>query len=71
LEPGVNAPSATNCWSERAKEAIRTADTSDRSAFEKKLIFRLMYLRDVRESALSNAYLPASTLSIEHAFQRA
>ena len=40
----------SNCWSERAKEAIRTVDTSDRSAFEKKLIFRLMYLRDVRES---------------------
>ena len=49
-----------DCWSERAKEAIRTADTSNRSAFEKKLIFRLMYLRDVRESALSNADVPAS-----------
>ena len=55
----------TDRWSERAKEAIRTADTSDRSAFEKKLIFRLMYLRDVRESALSNAYSPATTLSTD------
>ena len=54
-----------DCWSERAKEAIRTADTADRSAFEKKLIFRLMYLRDVRESALSNAYVPATALSID------
>jgi len=32
----------SNCWSERAREAIRTVDTSDRSAFEKKLTFRLM-----------------------------
>jgi hypothetical protein len=55
----------SNCWSERAKEAIRTVDTSDRSAFEKKLIFRLMYLRDVQESALSNADAPATTLATD------
>ena len=55
----------SDCWSERAKEAIRTADTADRSAFEKKLIYRLMYLRDVRESALSNADVPATALSID------
>ena len=55
----------SNCWSERAKDAIRTVDTSDRGAFEKKLIFRLMYLRDVQESALSNADVPATALSID------
>ena len=55
----------SDCWSERAKEAIRTVDTPDRSAFEKRLIFRLMYLRDVRESALSNADVPATILSTE------
>jgi hypothetical protein len=55
----------SDCWSERAKEAIRTADTTDPSAFEKKLIFRLMYLRDVQESALSDADAPATTLATD------
>ena len=54
----------SDCWSERAKEAIHTVDRSDRSAFETKLIFRLMYLRDVQESALSNADVPATALSL-------
>jgi hypothetical protein len=40
-------------WIDRAKEVVCTTDAPDRTAFEKKLIFRLMYLRDVRESALS------------------
>jgi hypothetical protein len=60
-----------DCWSERAKEAVGTADTSDRSAFEKKLIFRLMYLKDLREAALSHAYFPLATLSIDQASQQA
>ena len=54
----------SDCWSERANEAIHAVDSSDRRVFEKKLIFRLMYLRDVRESALSNADVSATTLSI-------
>ncbi len=45
-------------WIDGAKEVVRTTDAADRAGFEKKLIFRLMYLRDVRESALSNAGLP-------------
>ena len=60
-----------DCWSDRAKEAVVTADTSDRSAFEKKLIFRLMYLRDLREAALAHAYFPPAKSSIDQASQRA
>jgi hypothetical protein len=59
-----------DCWSERAKEVVDTVDTSDRSAFEKKLIFRLMYLRDLREAALAHAYVPPAKSSINHTSQR-
>lgn len=44
-------------WIECAKEAVRKADVPDPASFEKKLIFRLMYLKDLRESALSSAGL--------------
>ncbi len=53
-------------WADRADEVIRAADTADRAGFEKKLIFRLMYLRDVRESALANAGLPRPEAAIKH-----
>jgi hypothetical protein len=53
-------------WIDCAKEVVRTTDVPDRGAFEKKLIFRLMYLRDVRESALSNAGLPAPKVAMEY-----
>jgi hypothetical protein len=42
-------------WSDCAKEVVRTIEAPDRAAFERKLIFRLMYLRDVRESVHSVA----------------
>jgi hypothetical protein len=40
-------------WIDCAKEAIRTTSVPDTTLFEKKLLYRLMYLRDLRESALS------------------
>jgi hypothetical protein len=45
---------------------VRSTGAADRAGFEKKLIFRLMYLRDVRESALSNAGLPAPRVAFEY-----
>ena len=42
-------------WIECAKEVVRKVDVPDPPLFEKKLIYRLMYLRDLRESALSRA----------------
>ena len=42
-------------WIDCAKEVVRKVDVADPSLFEKKLIYRLMYLRDLRESALSRA----------------
>jgi hypothetical protein len=58
--------SAPERWIDGAKEVVRTTDAADRAGFEKKLIFRLMYLRDVRESALSNAGLPAPRIALEY-----
>jgi hypothetical protein len=46
---------APDRWIDCAKEAVRKADVPDPASFEKKLIFRLMYLKDLRESALSSA----------------
>jgi hypothetical protein len=57
---------APDRWIDFAKDELRKVNASDRTAFEKKLIFRLMYLRDVRESALSNAGLPAPRVTIEY-----
>jgi len=45
-------------WIDCAKDVVRKTDVPDPANFEKKLIFRLMYLKDLRESALSSAGLP-------------
>lgn len=46
-------------WIDCAKDVVRKTDVPDPATFEKKLIFRLMYLKDLRESALSSAGLPS------------
>ena len=46
-------------WIDCAKEVVRKAEVADPPLFEKKLIYRLMYLRDLRESALSRGGVSA------------
>jgi hypothetical protein len=50
-------------WMELAEEIVRNSEEPGRSLFEKKLIYRLMYLRDFRERTLSNADHGSSTRS--------
>jgi len=42
-------------WTDCAKEVVGRVEFADPALFEKKLIYRLMYLKDLRESALSRA----------------
>ena len=45
-------------WTDCAKEVVGRVEFADPPLFEKKLIYRLMYLKDLRESALSRAGVP-------------